>query len=834
MADSRTVSDQPSAKETADVLPPSASSHAHRHPQSIGHFRILEVIGEGGMGIVYKAEQRQPVRRVVALKVIKLGMDTKEVIARFDAERQALALMTHPNIARVLDAGVTETGRPFVAMEYVPGVPLTDYCEQAKLTTRQRLKLFIPICHAIQHAHQKGIIHRDLKPSNILVTMVEGKPAPKVIDFGIAKAINHNLTQQTLFTQTGALIGTPEYMSPEQAMTSGLDVDTRTDVYSLGVILYELLSGSLPFDTKELRSAGLEGIARMIRETEPPKPSTKLYTIDAKGAADIAARHRTDTRSLRRELSGDLDWITLRAMEKDRTRRYDSAEALADDLKRHLENEPVRAGPPTARYRLGKFLRKHRVAVAAGGLVAIALVLGLIGTAIGFVRARAALDRAITLQIAEANQRAAADRARDAADRARVAAEQAKTQADTANQFLRDLLMSRAGDSRGGLQAAVARLDQGWLKDQPATLVACRIYLAWAYVRMEVLNMPQSQRLELARKEFQKALALLRQATGSEPPAAAAMIYYGLGTADHLDGQLTAAAGEFQTAWANFKKVPNSERDQANVANELAAIYEAQQNFDAADQERFEKLILDLAAMASEFAQTPDSADLLLRRANLKMRLGQFNEAIPDIDRLIEKTPDDHWPWYLKACLSLYLGDEDGYRKTCEQMLKKFGKSDNPRELARTAKACLLSANPVEDPEALRKLATSAAKRNAGSPQMEPWAVLTQMLALYRTGNGFPNGINTIQGNTSIYFQPTRDLLLAAAFLQKNETLAARNRLTVFSRSTSGRFPRAEATDLQDPQDYMVLQILRREFEPMILSGRSTAPTTRPTTGSAG
>src|SRR3954464_5020241 len=274
--------------ETIDADAPAPAAirrSAHADPEQIGPYRIIERIGEGGMGLVYKAEQRQPVRRVVALKVIRVGMDTEEVVARFEAERQALALMNHPNVAKVYEAGMTDAGRPFFAMEFVPGVPLTNYCADNKLITRHRLELFIAVCNAVQHAHQKGIIHRDLKPSNILVTLFDGKPVPKVIDFGIAKATNQQLTQKTLFTQTGALIGTPKYMSPEQAMTSGLDVDTRTDVYSLGVILFELLTGTVPFDAKELRNAGLEGMARMIGETEPPNPSPRLSTLLAEAAS---------------------------------------------------------------------------------------------------------------------------------------------------------------------------------------------------------------------------------------------------------------------------------------------------------------------------------------------------------------------------------------------------------------------------------------------------------------------------------------------------------------------------------------------------------------------
>ncbi|HEY8749693.1 MAG TPA: protein kinase [Tepidisphaeraceae bacterium] len=395
------------APKAAEV-PRSAKSRSPRElPEFIAHYRILESLGEGGMGQVYKAEQREPIRRIVALKVIKLGMDTKEVVARFDAERQALALMNHPNVARVFEAGMTDTGRPYFAMEHVPGVPLTDYCDQTKLTTRERLELFIPVCHAIQHAHQKGIIHRDLKPSNILVTVFDGKPVPKVIDFGIAKATNQQLTQHTLFTQTGALIGTPEYMSPEQAQTSGLDVDTRTDVYSLGVILYELLTGALPFDTETLHRAGLDGMAKMIREEEPQKPSTKLGILNKTptpkpGIPDtheLARRRRCDFRTLQRELRGDLDWIVLKAMEKDRIRRYETASALADDVQKYLYDEPVSAGQPGRWYRATKFARRNRGLFVTGTIVGFTVIVGFLTSSIGFIKFwRANTDLAAKVQ----------------------------------------------------------------------------------------------------------------------------------------------------------------------------------------------------------------------------------------------------------------------------------------------------------------------------------------------------------------------------------------------------------------------------------------------------
>jgi serine/threonine protein kinase/tetratricopeptide (TPR) repeat protein len=352
----------------------------------VGRYKLLERVGQGGFGDVYRAEQQEPVRRQVAVKVIKLGMDTRQVIARFEAERQALALMDHPNIAKVLDAGTSESGRPYFVMELVRGVPITDYCDEHNLTLRERLRLFIDVCSGVQHAHQKGIIHRDLKPNNVLVTSHEGRSVPKVIDFGVAKATEGRLTEKTLFTEFRQLIGTPEYMSPEQAAFDESHTDTRSDIYSLGVLLYELLVGVTPFDAKQLRRHGCDEICRVIRESDPLTPSRRLSTLGA--ALEQVSRHRhLEPRVLARLLRRDLDWIVMKCLEKERIRRYETVHSLARDIERYLSDEPVRARPPSAAYRLQKFVSKHRVAVASTVAVLATLAIGLALTAVGFLRA---------------------------------------------------------------------------------------------------------------------------------------------------------------------------------------------------------------------------------------------------------------------------------------------------------------------------------------------------------------------------------------------------------------------------------------------------------------
>ena len=419
----------------------------------IGPYKLLQQLGEGGFGFVFMAEQEQPVRRKVALKIIKPGMDSKQVVARFEAERQALALMDHPNIARVFDGGTTKSGRPFFVMELVKGIPITEFCDKNRLTPRERLELFIPVCQAVQHAHQKGVIHRDIKPSNVLVTMYDDKPVPKVIDFGVAKAIAEKLTEQTLFTRVGQVIGTLEYMSPEQASLNALDVDTRADVYALGVLLYELLTGTTPLNKERMEGVAFLEMLRLIREEEPPKPSTRL-SQSGDALTSYAVDRRTDRQKLPKMVKGELDWITMKALEKDRTRRYETASAMAADVQRYLKDEQVEACPPSVTYRLQKYARKHKTAFAMTSMAAALLLFGIVATGWQAVRAthaegEADAQRVIALESAKTarDQEAIARRERDEAAAANLHLHDAQQDLKRTLYFARANLLQNAWEA---------------------------------------------------------------------------------------------------------------------------------------------------------------------------------------------------------------------------------------------------------------------------------------------------------------------------------------------------------------------------------------------------
>jgi serine/threonine protein kinase len=578
-----------------------------KHPTQIGPYTILELIAEGGMGSVYKAEQRQPIHRIVAVKVIKLGMDTREVIARFESERQALALMDHPNVAKVLDAGATETGRPYFVMEYVRGEPITTSCDRHKLTMPQRLELFTQACAAIQHAHQKAIIHRDLKPSNILVTLVDDKPQVKVIDFGVAKAISRRLTERSLFTESGQLVGTPEYMAPEQAEgTAMLDTDTRSDVYSLGVVLYELLTGALPFEPTSLRSAGYNEIQRIIREVDPPRPSTRLSRLGAQGAAEVARLRQTSLEVLERQLRSELEWIPLRAMHKDRARRYASATELAEDILNYLSNRPLRAAPDSAAYRLRKFLRRNKTVVAASAAMVFLLLAGITATTWQAIRATRA----------ERNIRAEQQRTLEQ----KRQAEAATAAANQVNSFLVEMLQSpdpwRTQAERGKpvlVRDVLDRAAEGVatkFRDQPRVEASVRSALGLTYRALGLYDQ--------ALPHLSEALNLYRRLGGEDDPETLDA-QKELGQLLHKQGRLDEAHDLYQDELDRRLRIYGENHiETAGATNNVAVILQKLGKFAEAEQ-MYLKARERYIALAG-----PDHAESMRITGNL----GQLYEAL--------------------------------------------------------------------------------------------------------------------------------------------------------------------------------------------------------------
>ena len=540
----------------------------------IGPYKLVEKLGEGGMGTVWVAEQTEPVRRRVALKVIKAGMDSELILQRFEAERQALALMDHRNIATVLDAGTSDAGLPYFVMELVKGVPITTYCDERKAPIRERLKLFEAVCHAIQHAHQKGIIHRDIKPANVLVSTQDGEPVPKVIDFGVAKALHQRLTDRPMYTEIGALVGTLEYMSPEQTELNTLDIDTRADVYALGVLLYVLLTGSTPLDAKRLRSAPISETLRLIREEEPAKPSTRL-TQSGESLPELAAQRRADPARLTREVRGELDWIVMKALEKDRTRRYEAASALAKDVERYLHHQPVEAAPPTTRYRVAKFLRRHRV----GALSAAA------GVALLVAGAAVSTWQAVRAMRAERNAAAVSEFLQN----------DLLGQADLANQ---------TGEGGGRdpdvkvrtLLDRAARTIEGKFREQPLTEAAIRLTVGKAYRALG--HYPEAQ------KQLERSVELFDANLGPDHPdtlrskSSLAYLYGAQAKYDQAE-RLSLDVVKSQAA-----RLGANHPDTLTSKNDLAQQYRAQKKYDEAEPLYLQVIQADTATLGADHPET--------------------------------------------------------------------------------------------------------------------------------------------------------------------------------------------------------------------------------------
>ncbi len=656
-----------------------------------GRYKLLEEIGEGGMGTVWMAQQLEPVKRLVAIKLIKAGMDSKAVLARFEAERQALAMMDHPNIAKVLDGGIDipsashpltpapspqrgegrKTGRPYFVMELVKGTPITKFCDERKLSLKERLELFVPVCQAIQHAHQKGVIHRDIKPSNVLIALYDDKPVPKVIDFGIAKATGTQLTEQTLNTGFGAIVGTPEYMSPEQASLNNLDIDTRSDVYALGVLLYELMTGTTPVDTKSLGKAAMLEVLRIVREVEAPKPSYKLSTSDA--LPSISANRGTEPARLSKLMKGELDWVVLKALEKDRTRRYDTANGLARDIQRYLADEVVEARPPSAGYRLRKFMKRHRGQVIAASLVMLALLAGIVGTTIGLIDARKQRQLAVAAQQAEAER---AEGERQAKQKAEEEMRKARKQAEIAEAvktFLEHDLIAQADPNQAGnndfkpdvelklktaLDRAVTRIAKRF-EGKPLIEASIRLAIGKAYegrgLYSEALEQ-QEKACELYRSELAHADQVDFEALVLGPYLE---VQLGLITLYNLQRQPQKALGTIGTLEEQVRRSFGDGPEGKAILEATAVLRDVLEEKDEAkalkkSQEIWRKMFGATSPEQTPNEQTKEMKDVeKVVKATLQpmdkyfaamklMEQGKYPEAERALTQLIETQPDKH------------------------------------------------------------------------------------------------------------------------------------------------------------------------------------------------
>jgi eukaryotic-like serine/threonine-protein kinase len=681
----------------------------------IGRYRLLRPIGEGGCGVVYLAEQEEPVRRPVALKVIKPGMDTKSVIARFEAERQALALMDHPNIAKVLDAGATESGRPYFVMELVQGVKITEYCDQNSLSTRERLKLFIQVCHAIQHAHQKGIIHRDIKPSNILVTTgLESQGLPVVIDFGIAKATtNQQLTDKTFFTAFELLVGTPAYMSPEQAELTKIDLDTRTDIYSLGVLLYELLTGSTPFDMDALSKSGLDEIRRVIREQEPFRPSTRLEKLPRANLIVIAKRHRSESPSLIRTIRGDLDWIVMKALEKDRGRRYATANGFALDVQRFLAHEAISARPPSTLYKLQKVALRNKLLFIGVGVIALFLVVSLIVVSVFLARER----------------------------QARREAETASAKSAQVTKFLEDMMNGVGPLNTLDKLADTFDSERKWSDAETVRREALVEYqkqvgtndtlTLYALRRLGVTLEGEGKWAE-AESIWRGSLDAWRKRGGIEERQSMFTLRK-LGMALDAESKWPEAETEYRQALTISRKQGGNDGPEALADMEhLAGVLVAQKKFGDAQK------LLD-EALTPAFARTQTGLNLLLTWVDMMGRRGRWPEATTDAALLLQFEPTEQYNYHRLAGLLAMAHDRPAYEQLCRKIPAKFANPTNPYVAERMAEDCLLLPHSGVDPELIDKWADTAVTLGKGETSL-PFFQACKAMSNYRLGR-FPEAV---------------------------------------------------------------------------------------------